>query len=60
MNLRFEPLVPPKINRIKPSEYNKALYKKRKGAERLFRRLEGLRRFFSRFEKLDLLFIAFI
>jgi transposase len=60
LELGFEPVVPPKSNRIEPWEYDKEIYKKRNEIERLFRRLKGFRRIFSRFEKLDVLFIGFI
>jgi transposase len=53
-------VVPPKVNRLEPWLYDKAIYKKRNEVERLFRRLKGFRRIFSRFEKLDLMFLAFI
>ena len=53
-------VVPPKVNRLEPWLYDKAIYKKRNEVERLFRRLKGFRRIFSRFEKLDVMFIAFI
>lgn len=60
LSLEIEPVVPPKINRLNPWEFNRELYKKRNEVERLFRRLKAFRRIFSRFEKLDLMFIAFI
>ena len=56
----FQPVVPPKSNRLKPWEYDKTIYKRRNEIERLFRRLKSFRRVFSRFEKLDLMFAAFI
>jgi len=56
----FQPVVPPKSNRLKPWIYDKILYKRRNEIERLFRRLKAFRRIFSRFEKLDLMFAAFI
>ena len=59
-SLNMEPVVPPKINRLNPWEYDRELFKKRNEVERLFRRLKAFRRIFSRFEKLDLMFIAFI
>ena len=58
--LGFSPVVPPKQNRVRPWEYNRALYKRRNEIERLFRRLKGFRRIFSRFEKLDVMFVGFI
>ena len=56
----FEPVVPPKSNRLKPWHYDKALYKRRNEIERLFRRLKSFRRIFTRFEKLDLMFSSFV
>lgn len=58
--LEMEPVVPPKVNRLNPWEYDRELYKRRNEVERLFRRLKGFRRIFSRFEKLDVMFTAFI
>ncbi len=60
LDLGFDPVVPPKINRLEPWEYDKELYKKRNEVERLFRRLKGFRRIFSRFDKLDVVFSFFI
>jgi len=60
LDLGFEPVVPPKSNRLNPWSYNKQIYKRRNEIERLFRRLKGFRRIFSRFEKLDIMFKAFI
>ena len=60
LELGFEPVVPPKINRLEPWEYDKEMYKKRNEVERLFRRLKGFRRIFSRFDKLDTVFSFFI
>ena len=34
--LKFEPVVPPKSDRLNPWQYNKELYKLRSGIERLF------------------------
>jgi len=60
LDLGFTPVVPPLSTRIKPWEYDRAMYKRRNEIERLFRRLKGFRRIFSRFEKLDVMFIGFI
>ena len=60
LELGYEPVVPPKSNRLEPWEYDKEIYKRRNEIERLFRRLKGFRRIFSRFEKLDVIFTAFI
>ena len=60
LELEMEPVVPPKINRLSPWEYDRELYKRRNEVERLFRRLKGFRRIFSRFEKLDVMFTAYI
>jgi transposase len=56
MDLGFEPVVPPKSNRIDPWQYDKEMYKKRNEVERLFRRLKAFRRIFSRFDKLDVMY----
>lgn len=58
--LKFDPIVPPKKNRVTPWEYDKDLYKKRNEVERLFRMLQGFRRIFCRFDKLDIMYIGFI
>ena len=60
LDFGFEPVVPPKSNRLNPWPYNREIYKRRNEIERLFRRLKGFRRIFSRFEKLDIMFKAFI
>jgi transposase len=58
--LGFEPIVPPKKNRLNPWDYDKELYKQRNEIERLFRLMQGFRRIFCRFEKLDKMYIGFI
>ena len=60
LDLGYEPVVPPKHNRLEPWEYKEEIYKRRNEVEQLFRRLKGFRRIFSRFEKLDVMFIGFI
>jgi transposase len=60
LDLKLEPVVPPKADRLNPWEYDRELYKRRNEVERLFRRLKAFRRIFSRFEKLDEMFTAFI
>ena len=55
-----EPVVPPKKNRKKPWEYDKAKYKRRNVVERLFRRLKEFRKVCTRYDKTDVMFIAFI
>jgi len=59
-NCGFEPVVPPKSNRLNPWIYDKVIYKRRNEIERLFRRLKSFRRVFSRFEKLDRMFATFV
>ena len=58
--LGFNPVVPPKKNRLNPWEYDKELYKQRNEVERLFRLIQGFRRIFCRFDKLDKMYIGFI
>jgi transposase len=60
LDFGFLPVVPPKSNRLRPWQYDKAMYRKRNEIERLFRRLKGFRRIFSRFDKLDVVFLAFL
>jgi transposase len=59
-DLKFNPVVPPKSNRIKPWEYDKELYKRRNEVERFFRRLKAYRGIGTRYDKLDTMFKAFI
>jgi len=58
--LKFDPIVPPKSNRLNPWEYDKSLYRRRNEIERLFRLIQGFRRIFCRFDKLDVVYIGFI
>ncbi|MBK6958455.1 MAG: transposase [Nitrosomonas sp.] len=58
--LGYIPVAPPKINRLKPWEYDRTIYKKRNEIERLFRRLKRFRRIFFQCDKLDIIFLSFI
>ena len=58
--LKFDPVVPPKSNRLNLWEYDKELYKRRNEVERLFRLIQGFRRVFCRFDKLDVMYLGFI
>jgi transposase len=58
--LGFNPVVPPKRNRVRPWEYDMELYKRRNELERLFRWLNGFRGICTRSDKLDRMFRAFI
>jgi transposase len=49
----FNPVVPPKRNRVRPWEYDMELYKRRNELERLFRRLKGFRGICTRSDKLE-------
>ena len=60
LDLGWLPVTPPKVHRLHPWDYDRALYRKRNEVERLFRRLKGFRRIFSRFEKLDVIFLSFV
>jgi transposase len=59
ISLGYNPVVPPKSNRINPWEYDKELYKKRNEVERFFRRYKRFRRVCTRYDKLDVMFITF-
>jgi transposase len=58
--LRFNPVVPPKKNRVKLWDYGRKLYKRRNETGRFFRRLKGFRCVCTRHDKLDRMFISFI
>jgi transposase len=60
VQLGYEPIVPPKSNRLEKWEYNKELYKRRNIVERFFRRMKEFRRVFTRYDKLDIMFLAFV
>ena len=49
----YNPVVPPKRNRVDPWEYDRELYRRRNEVGRLFRRLKAFRRVFIRYDKLD-------
>lgn len=51
-SLGYDPVVPLNPYRLKPWEYDKALYKKRNEVERLFRRLKGFRCIATRYDQL--------
>jgi transposase len=59
-NLGYELVVPPKVTRREPREYDKAAYKKRNIVKRFFNRLKRFRRVFTRYDKLDRMYGAFI
>lgn len=59
-NLGYEPIVPPKSNRLHKWYYDRELYKRRNEIERFFRRLKRFRRIFTRYDKLDILYSGFI
>ena len=56
----FVPVVPPKINRKNPWEYDKELYKRRNEVERYFLRIKRFRRVFTRYDKLDVLYLGIL
>ena len=58
--LGYNPVVPPKKNRVDPWAYDRELYKRRNELERFFRRLKRFRRIFTRYDKLDIVFDGFI
>jgi transposase len=59
-NLGYEPVVPPKSNRLYKWDYDKELYKLRNVIERFFRRIKRFRRICTRYDKLDSLYSGFI
>jgi len=59
-SLGFEPVVPPKENRLDPWAFAAELYERRNEIERLFGRIKRFRRVFTRFDTTDLMFSAFV
>lgn len=55
-----EPVIPPRLNRLKQREYDKEIYKERNIIERLFGKMKHFRRFATRYDKLSINFEAFI
>jgi transposase len=51
--LRFNPVVPPKSNRVHSWNYDRELYQRRNEVKRFFRRIKGYRRVCTRYDKLD-------
>ena len=54
--LGYQPVVPPKLNRRRPSAYDAERYRRRNEVERCFCRLKRFRRIAFRYDKLDLIF----
>jgi transposase len=59
VSLGYNPVVPPKSNRIEPWDYDKELYKKRNEVERFFRGYKRFRRICTRCDKLDVVFLFY-
>ena len=59
-DLGYIPVVPPRRHRSVQWEYDRELYTRRNGMERLFRRLKDFRRVFTRYEKLDVIYLGII
>ena len=57
--LGYNPVVPPKKNRIDPWEYDRILYKRRNEVSVSFE-VKRFRRVFTRYDKLDIVFAGFI
>lgn len=49
---RAIPVIPPKINRTVPREFDRSLYKERNRVERFFQKLKHFRRIATRYERL--------
>lgn len=56
----FVPVVPPKMNRKEPWEYDKELYKRRNEVELFFLRLKRFRKVFTRYDKPDTIYISIV
>lgn len=55
-----KPCIPPRSNRIDPSPYGKATYRKRHRVENFFERLKRYRRVATRYDKLAVTFMGFV
>ena len=53
-----EAVIPPRSNRLRPTDYDKEKYKQRNKAERLFCRLKGYRAVATRYDKLAAMFLG--
>lgn len=53
-----EAVIPPRSNRVEPSDYDKEKYKERNKAERLFCKLKGYRAVATRYDKLAAMFLG--
>ena len=60
IKLGYNPIVPPKKNRLVPWEYDKELYKRRNEIERFFLRIKRFRRVFTRYDKLDIVYAGVV
>ena len=58
--LGYEPAVPQLRTRLDPWKYDREMYERRNGIERLYRRLKDFRRISSHFDVLDVMFLGFI
>ena len=58
--LGYQPVVPPKLNRPRPSAYDAERYRRRNEVERFFCRLKRFRRIAFRYEKLDIIILSAI
>lgn len=59
-NQGLEVVIPPKVNRLEPREYDKHVYKERHLVECFFAKLKVYRRVSTRFEKLSVVFKAVV
>lgn len=57
---RIKPCIPPRSNRIDPSPYGRATYRKRHRVENFFERLKRYRRVATRYDKLAVTFLGFV
>ena len=53
-----EAVIPPRCNRLRPTDYDKEKHKQRNRAERLFNKLKGYRAVATRYDKLATMFLG--
>ncbi len=60
LELGYQPVVPPKSNRLEPHDYDREVYRRRNEVERFFCRLKRFHRIDTRCDKLDIIFLTAI
>lgn len=57
---KAEAVIPSRVRRKAPREYDKELYKERNLIERMFNKIKHFRRVATRYDKLDIAYLGFV